>query len=171
MFPRLAAESKRLIRRVADLMLRRAARTSRWVQHALPGNRIQWHRRRLDDFAAKLEKRFLHVSTRLEDLAGKSAQLLDSSRQLLKYSLGQDDASTFQSAVAVMERPMNFNDECLGITDKLDRNLALVAVRIGRLHHFKSTLDASIAPLRICRLCSASRAPLRLPEFRRFSLP
>ena len=163
MFPLTASQSKQLFRRVTDLLLRRAARTACWAQQVLPGNRIQWHRGRLEDFAVKLEKRFVHVSTRLENLAGQSALLLDSSRQLLKYSLGHDDASTFQAAVAVMERPLDFNDECLGITDKLDRNLALVAVRIGRLHHFKSTLDASIAPLRILqtmfRIESAASSP------------
>ncbi|HWE52039.1 MAG TPA: hypothetical protein VG273_19760 [Bryobacteraceae bacterium] len=163
MYSPVALVISRLFRFLADLLLYRVARTARWVQHALPGNRIQWHRSRLDDFAAGLETRFVHVSARLENLAGESAQLLDSSRKLLKYSLGHDDASTFQAAVAIMEKPLEFNEECLGITEKLDRNLALVAVRIGRLHRFRSALDASIAPLKILqtmfRIESAASSP------------
>jgi methyl-accepting chemotaxis protein len=96
--------------------------------------------------------------------------LLESSRTLLKCSLGQGgEGSVFQSAIDVMQRPLNFNDECLEITDKVERNLALVAGRIGRLQRFKAKLDASIAPLRILqtmfRIESASSPPEVLALF------
>ncbi len=112
----------------------------------------------------------MRVSTALEGLAGRSSLLLESSRKLLKCSLGQQgDASIFQSAIDVMERPLHFNDECLEITGKVERNLALVAGRIGRLHRFKGNLDGSIAPLKILqtmfRIESAASPPEVLALF------
>jgi methyl-accepting chemotaxis protein len=166
----ILAVSKRFIQRTVDLAPRLIIGTGGWASRVLPEQRIQWHRRRLGAAAAKLEKRFGHVSTSLEALAAQSAEMLESSRRLFKFSLGQDGGeSVFQTAVAMMERPLTFNDECLQITKKVDQNLAAVAARIERLHRFKSALDGSIAPLAILqtmfRIESAARPPQILALF------
>jgi len=164
MVSRIVDRCRQQAGRAADFMLRRHARASRWAEQALPERRLHWHGTRLSECAVKLEKRFLHISVGLENLAGRSDLLLESSRRLLKYSLGHEGgASTFGSAVAAMERPLTFYNECLVITNKVDHNLGLVAGRIGRLNRFKAALDASIAPLKILqtmfRIESAASSP------------
>ena len=132
MVSRIVDRCRQQAGRAADFMLRRHARASRWAEQALPERRLHWHGTRLSECAVKLEKRFLHISVGLENLAGRSDLLLESSRRLLKYSLGHEGgASTFGSAVAAMERPLTFYNECLVITNKVDHNLGLVAGRIG----------------------------------------
>jgi hypothetical protein len=68
-----------------------------------------------------------------------------------------------------MERPLNFNDECLEITARVDADLASVAAGIGNLDRFQAKLDASLAPLRILeimfRIESASAPPQILALF------
>lgn len=167
---RLTAGVKELVQPVLDWASRREARTCRWVAQAFSAERIEWHQTRLSGCAARLGKCFLRVSAALEGLSGKSSSLLENARRLLQCSLGQEgEGSIFQSAIDVMERPLNFNDECLAITGKVEQNLALVGGRIGRLHRFKANLDANIAPLRILqtmfRIESASSPPEVLAVF------
>lgn len=170
MISRHALKLKQLLQRFADLVTRRQARTGRWAARAFPAKRIHWHRTRLSGGAGQLEKCFVHLSAALEGLAGRSASLLNGSRKLLQYSLGREgDTSIFESAIAVMERPLDFNDECLQITARVERNLLQVAGRIGRLQSLKANLDKSLAPLSILetmfRIESASSPPEVLSLF------
>src|ERR1700735_3518936 len=87
---KFAARSMAMARRAVGWLLRRDARTRRWARQALSGRRVRWHRGRLSGCAANLERCFDGVSTALEGLAARSSLLLESSRKLLKCSLGQD---------------------------------------------------------------------------------
>lgn len=140
----IAARLKNLIQCACACLTRRDARTGAWAAQALSGKRILWRRTRLSACATRLEHCFARVSTALDSLAGRSSALVDCSRRLLN-----GESSIFQSAIDTMERPLNFNDECLGITARVDQSLALVADRIGRLHRFKLKLDRNMAPLKI----------------------
>ena len=144
MVSRIAAGLKLLTQRIWAWITRCDARTGSWAAQAMPGKRILWHRKRLSICTTKLEHSFERVSAALDSLAGGSSSLVDCARGLLN-----GDCSVFQSAMDIMERPLNFNDECLGITAKLERSLALVADRIGRLHGFKMNLDQHMPPLKI----------------------
>ncbi len=170
MLSRVAAGLRSLFENTVAFLTRREARTARWVTHAFSEKRILWNRARLQGCAGQLEKCFLRISAALEGLAGRSSTLVEGSRRLLKCSHGEDgDSSVFQAAIDVMERPLDFNDECLEVTARVDADLASVADRIGKLHRFQEKLDASIAPLKILeimfRIESASAPPEILTLF------
>lgn len=143
---------------------RRESRVERWAAEALPERRVVWHRSRLSHCARQLEACFVGISKALEGLASRSGSLLESSRNIMKLSSGQqDDESIFQSSIDLMDRPLNFNDGCLEITSSLNASLVSISERIRRLGGLKGKFDAAMNPLRILqtmfRIESASSPP------------
>lgn len=136
--------------RLLAWVTRRESRIERWATEALPERRVLWHRSRLSHCGRRMEACFVGISKALDGLASKSTSLVESARNILKFSAGQEgDESIFQSSIDLMERPLNFNDECLKITAELDIRVASIADRIRRLRGFREKFDAGIAPLRI----------------------
>ena len=96
--------------------------------------------------------------------------MVENCRALLAYSLGRDgDTQIFESALAMIERPLNFNDSCLQVTAALNSGLERVGKEINCLNRFKKRLDTSITPLRVLqtmfRIESASSPPETLSLF------
>ena len=97
-------------------------------------------------------------------LSGKSAELVLRSRELLKLALGRDeDGSTFQAAVDMVEAPLDFSNECLQIIGELAGGFEIMSGRISKLGRFRNKLDRGIAPLRLLqtmfRIESATCSP------------
>ena len=164
MLHRILRSLSQFIKQATAFLTCRDARTARWAAGAFSEKRVLWNRTRVSGCACQIDKCFLRISAALEGLAGRSSTLVAGSRRLLHASQGRDgDASVFQAAIDVMERPLSFNDECVEITARVEADLESVAVRIGRLHRFQAKLDASLAPLRILeimfRIESASAPP------------
>jgi hypothetical protein len=170
MVHRIVRSLSRFIKHATAFLTCRDARIARWAAGAFSEKRILWNSARLSGCAHQMEQCFLRISTALEGLAGRSSTLVEGSRRLLQISQGRHgDVFVFQAAVDVMERPLDFNEECLEITARVDADLESVAARIGRLDRFQSKLDASLAPLRILeimfRIESASARPEILTLF------
>lgn len=156
--------------RLLAWVTRRESRIEGWATDALPERRVLWHRSRLSHCGRQMEACFVGISKALDGLASKSTSLVESARNILKFSAGQEgDESIFQSSIDLMERPLNFNDECLEITAELDIRVASIADRIRRLRGFREKFDAGIAPLRILqtmfRIESASSPAAVLSPF------
>jgi hypothetical protein len=153
MVHQIARHFIQLLNRATAFFGLRDSRTARWAARVFPEKRIRWHAARLLGCAGEIDKCFLRIAAALETLAGRSSKLVDGARRLLKCSEGWDgDRFIFQEAVDIMKRPLEFNDECLGITARVDESLASVAARIGRLERFQAQLEDSLKPLRILQI-------------------
>lgn len=164
MIPSIVRASRRAVRRLNELLNRGALGTMRRTEELLPPKRLLWHRDQIGACSVQLEERFLALSAGIEMLSGKSDELVLRSRELLKLALGRDeDGSTFQAAVDMVEAPLDFSNECLQIIGELAGGLEIMSGRISKLGRFRNKLDRGIAPLRLLqtmfRIESATCSP------------
>jgi len=153
MLPGIVRSLVEFLKRASAVLSRRDSRTARWAAGAFPKERIRWHAAQLSACAGKIDKCFLRTAAALEGLAGRTSKLVNASRRLLQCAEGREgDRFVFQEALDVIERPLDFNDECLRITAGVDESLASVATRIGTLGRFQARLEDSLKPLRILQI-------------------